>query len=231
MDQTNAQFWEDLYVVRAPQSDPRPNAAFVDVYRTYGLAPGRALDLGAGPGGDALWLAAQGWDVTATDVSTTASRHLQRLADERGLSRQLRATRRDLAVSLPTHTYDLVYACYFHTPIDIDRSQILRRTADLLGVGGTLIVIDHASTAPWSWAAADTQYPSPEQTYADIGLDQDWQPLLLEARDRDATGPDGQFSAVTDNIILARRVDEPAFSARAEAENHRRRHPHPHPGE
>lgn len=227
MDQTNAQFWEDLYAVRTPQTDPRPNAAFVDVCRTYDLAPGRALDLGAGPGGDALWLAAQGWHVTATDVSTTAARRLQRLADQRDLSRQLRATRHDLVASLPTSTYDLVYACYFHTPIDIDRSQILRRAADLLGVGGTLIVVDHASTAPWSWAAPDTQYPTPEQTYAGIGLDQDWQPLLLAARDRDATGPEGQIATVADNIILARRVNEPAFSARAEAENHRRRHPDP----
>lgn len=227
MDQTNEQFWEDLYAVRTPQSDPRPNAAFVDVCRTYDLAPGRALDLGAGPGGDALWLAVQGWNVTATDVSSTAVRRLQRIADERDLSQHLRATRRDLAASLPTSTYDLVYGCYFHTPIDIDRSQILRRAADLLGVGGTLMVIDHASTAPWSWATADTQYPTPEQTYADIGLDQDWQPLLLTVRDRDATGPNGQIATVTDNIILTQRVHEPDFSARAEAENHRQLHPNP----
>ena len=30
------------------------------------MPPGRALDVGAGEGGDALWLAGQGWDVTAS---------------------------------------------------------------------------------------------------------------------------------------------------------------------
>lgn len=33
------------------------------------LIPGKALDVGAGEGGDALWLAGRGWAVTATDFS------------------------------------------------------------------------------------------------------------------------------------------------------------------
>ena len=33
------------------------------VQEISGLAPGRALDVGAGEGADALWLAEQGWRV------------------------------------------------------------------------------------------------------------------------------------------------------------------------
>ena len=33
------------------------------------MAPGRALDVGAGEGGDAIWLAQRGWHVVASDVS------------------------------------------------------------------------------------------------------------------------------------------------------------------
>ncbi len=34
-----------------------------------GLKPGKALDVGAGQGRNAVWLAQQGWDVTAIDIS------------------------------------------------------------------------------------------------------------------------------------------------------------------
>jgi len=36
------------------------------------LAPGSALDVGCGEGADAIWLAEQGWLVTAVDVSAVA---------------------------------------------------------------------------------------------------------------------------------------------------------------
>ncbi|HEY8700091.1 MAG TPA: methyltransferase domain-containing protein [Arthrobacter sp.] len=37
-----------------------------------GLAPGRALDLGAGDGRNAVWLAGRGWHVQAMDFSAAA---------------------------------------------------------------------------------------------------------------------------------------------------------------
>jgi len=36
---------------------------------TKGLKPGKALDVGAGQGRNAVWLAQQGWDVTGIDIS------------------------------------------------------------------------------------------------------------------------------------------------------------------
>ncbi|MGZ8176329.1 SAM-dependent methyltransferase [Williamsia sp. SKLECPSW1] len=228
---SNAAFWEDLYARRplpSATAPPRPNAALVHLHETLGLRPVRALDLGAGPGGDAIWLAAQGWRVTAVDVSATAVARLRDLAGALDLADRVHPVRHDLARSLPTTTFDLVYACYLHTPVDIGRDGILRRAADLLGVGGVMIVVDHASTAPWSWAEADTRYPTPQQTFDDIGLGDDWEPLLLTARDRVATGPGGETATVTDNLVVARRRRERPFSARAERENHRRQHPEPH---
>ncbi len=47
-----------------------PNGTLVN--EIDGLAPGRALDVGAGEGGDAVWLAEQGWQVTANDISQRA---------------------------------------------------------------------------------------------------------------------------------------------------------------
>ena len=124
----------------------------------------------------------------------------------------------DAVANAPAITVDLVSACYFHSPVEFDRAAVLRQAADLMGIGGTLVVVDHASTAPWSWAEPDTQYPSPEQTWAAIGLGEDWTPLTLAARERLATGPNGERALVTDNVIVARRTDEQPFSARAERE-------------
>src|SRR5215212_1558411 len=64
------QFWEDRYRRRRPVWSGRPNPVLVDVVGS--LRPGTALDLGCGEGGDAIWLARQGWRVTAVDISTTA---------------------------------------------------------------------------------------------------------------------------------------------------------------
>ena len=62
----------------------KPNGSLVK--EAAGLAAGRALDVGAGEGGDAVWLAEQGWKVTASDISQRALDRVAALADERGLS-------------------------------------------------------------------------------------------------------------------------------------------------
>ncbi len=60
-----------------------PNGTLVT--ETSGLVPGRALDVGAGEGGDALWLAEQGWSVTASDISQRALDRVSAEAERRGL--------------------------------------------------------------------------------------------------------------------------------------------------
>ena len=63
-------FWEDRYRRRGRVWSGRPNPVLVDFVGS--LRPGTALDLGCGEGGDAIWLARQGWHVIAVDISTTA---------------------------------------------------------------------------------------------------------------------------------------------------------------
>jgi len=106
------------------------------------LQPGRALDVGAGEGADALWLAEHGWEVTASDISGNA---LARLADEahrRGLDvRRLRADANGPA-AFGAETYDLVslqYGSFHRTP---DRRG-LHNLLDAVAPGGTLLVVGH----------------------------------------------------------------------------------------
>src|SRR5206468_12890147 len=57
----------------------RPNGRLVA--EVTGLSPGTALDVGCGEGADAVWLAQQGWTVTAVDVSEVAVRRGREAAE------------------------------------------------------------------------------------------------------------------------------------------------------
>ncbi|MGH7152184.1 MAG: class I SAM-dependent methyltransferase, partial [Planctomycetota bacterium] len=77
------------------------------------LPRGRALDLGAGEGRNALLLASQGWRVDALDVSEVALRRLAREARARGLP--IRCAVVDLEEWRPPRsTFDLVVSVDFH---------------------------------------------------------------------------------------------------------------------
>ncbi|MFI6051067.1 SAM-dependent methyltransferase [Streptomyces violascens] len=201
-----ATYWEGVYAARSAAADPRPNARLTET--VTGLPPGDALDLGCGNGGDALWLARQGWHVTAVDISAVAVERLAGLARSGGLADRVVAVRHDLHDSFPEGEFDLICAHYLHTPFDLDRSTVLRRAAHELRVGGQLLVVDHGSTAPWSWNQdPDAHYPSPAEVAAGIGLDPAmWTTERAEAPHRTATGPDGQTADVTDHVLLICRT-------------------------
>src|SRR6267154_361279 len=78
------------------------------------LTPGRALDLACGSGRNALWLAAQGWSVTAVDGAPAAIEILRKRAGERGL--QVDARVADLENSeypIEPSAWDLITICYY----------------------------------------------------------------------------------------------------------------------
>lgn len=60
-----------------------------------GRAPGRAIDLGAGTGRNASYLAEQGWEVLGIDLHPVAVRRAERRIAERGLAHRARFERRD----------------------------------------------------------------------------------------------------------------------------------------
>ncbi len=66
------QFWEQHYRGSGQVWSGRANPVLVDVVQR--LPPGTALDLGAGEGGDAVWLAERDWHVTAVDVGQVPRR-------------------------------------------------------------------------------------------------------------------------------------------------------------
>jgi SAM-dependent methyltransferase len=193
-------FWERFYAERDQVWSGRVNPVLGTA--VGGLAPGTALDLGAGEGGDALWLASEGWKVTAVDVAQTAC---DRIADRAG-ELPVRTERHDLAETFPEGSYDLVSAQYLHSPnAAFPRTAILRRAAEAVAPGGLLLVVGHGRLAPWSWDPS-LRMATASEVLASLALgDAAWEVARCESAERTATGPDGREATITDEIVAVRR--------------------------
>lgn len=113
----------------------------------------RALDLAAGEGRNAIWLARRGWRVTAVDFSAVALERGRRLAAEAGAGAtpgsaaggSVDWVRADLTQWQPEPgAYGLVLVVYLQLPSEL-RRPVLRRAAAALAPGGTLLIVGHDS--------------------------------------------------------------------------------------
>lgn len=205
-DSEAARFWEDHYRTHRPSRPARVNPLLAEIAAS--LPPGAALDLGCGAGGDALWLAGRGWQVTAVDISAHAVRRLAETARGLDLAERVSAHRVDLAEEFPPGLFDLVSAQYLHTPFALPRPAVLRAAARALQPGGRLVVVDHGSTAPWSWNQdPDIHYPTPDEVFAELALDPArWRLERADMPRRRKRGPGGRTATVIDNVLVVRRT-------------------------
>jgi thioredoxin reductase/SAM-dependent methyltransferase len=135
--------WDQRYGGRESTWSSNPNGTLV--HEVTGLAPGRALDVGAGEGADALWLAERGWTVTATDISANALARARAAAERRGLVVHLVRSDANDPAPFDAETFDLVssqYGSFKRTPDQRGLRNLLRAVAP----GGTLLVVHHDLT-------------------------------------------------------------------------------------
>ncbi|MDL4822010.1 class I SAM-dependent methyltransferase [Actinomadura opuntiae] len=209
---TPEQFWDARYSESERIWSGDPNTVLVR--EASDLPPGTALDLGAGEGADAIWLARRGWRVTAVDISQVALDRAARHAADAGVGDRIDWQRHDLAASFPDGEYDLVSAHFLHSPRDMPREEILRSAAAAVAPGGILLIVGHAGLPPWEEhdhgdddPHHDMHLPTPDEVLESLRLpDGKWEVLLSGEHERVQTGPDGRSHTRIDNALKLRRL-------------------------
>ncbi|MEM8618084.1 MAG: bifunctional NAD(P)/FAD-dependent oxidoreductase/class I SAM-dependent methyltransferase [Actinomycetota bacterium] len=206
-DQTD---WDRRYGSDSDVWSGNPNGTLVA--EVSDLAPARVLDVGAGEGGDAMWLAERGWAVTASDVSERGLERVAAAAEARGLEVESVHVDVNELGAFGTREFELVSMQYG----SIHRTPDGRALSNLLGAvapGGTLLAVAHDRT-PWREpvdVAEQTRMFDPD---AFVGVDEiaaaidnhpQWHVDVHETRTR----PPGAASAhhhVDDVVLRAHRA-------------------------
>jgi SAM-dependent methyltransferase len=141
--------WDERYRSHDHLWSVTPNLFVAD--RLSGMAPGRGLDLAAGEGRNAIWLASLGWEMTAVDFSEVA------ISKGKAQSEAVDFVVADVRTWETEQSFDLVLIAYLHL-VPGDYEAIVRRARDWLAPGGELFLIGHDVSNPTDgWGGP--QYP------------------------------------------------------------------------
>ena len=135
--------WDERYSARDYLWDIGPNQ-FV-AQELADLEPGTAVDLAAGEGRNAVWLARRGWRVAAVDFSQVGLDKARRLAIDHGVADRVEIVRADALTYQPAEPVDLVVISYLQIPAEEQRIA-LEHAATWLRPGGTIFVVAHDLT-------------------------------------------------------------------------------------
>ena len=199
------EFWDDRYGSTEALWSGRPNQRLVE--NVSGLTPGTALEIGCGEGADAIWLAQQGWTVTAVDVSKVA---LERAAGHAAEADPVAAKRitwrqQDLREWAPEPaSYDLVTEHFLHLPSALRVPQHARLAA-AVRPGGTLLIVGHhpGDNETLQRPHPDDLFFTPEDEASLLAAD-DWD-VSATSPTRPARDPDGIEIVLTDAVVCAVR--------------------------
>jgi len=134
MDREN---WDRRFAERGWVTHPDPLLTEL----TDALPPGRAIDLGCGPGRNSIWLAERGWLVTGVDSSRVGLQQARDRAAASGLVLEL--VFGDLRTyRVPESAFELAVVANLH-PGPGGLSPILARATAGLVAGGHLFVVGH----------------------------------------------------------------------------------------
>jgi cyclopropane fatty-acyl-phospholipid synthase-like methyltransferase len=135
--------WEELYqqqeIESMPWFNPELDNDLENALDELGLRRGSALDLGTGPGTQAIELAHRGFTVTATDISEAAIRLTREKAQKQRL--EIIWKQDDILDTRLDRQFDLIFdrGC-FHVLAPERRQDYVRIVSGLLKTGGYLFL-------------------------------------------------------------------------------------------
>ncbi len=196
--------WEERYDGPTQVWSGSPNPQLVA--EASRLTPGTALDVGCGEGGDVVWLAQQGWQVTGADFSANGLARAARHAEEAGVATACDWWQVDARTfTADGRSFDLVTTHFLHPP-DGGMVEVIRRLATAVAPGGHLLVVGHAPSDAHARHAGASERRAMFLA-ADLlpGLPDGFEALVVEQRPRTVTR-DGATVDIADSTLLARRT-------------------------
>lgn len=137
--------WDERYAAHDLVWSAEPNRFVAEIVGP--MTPGHALDVAAGEGRNAIWMAQQGWTVVAADYSTVAVERMRSLAADRLGDDLARLTPLVADATQPAPggpaAYDLALLSYLQLPAPEWR-QALREAVEAVRPGGRVVVVGHA---------------------------------------------------------------------------------------
>lgn len=195
--------WEERYSSEESIWSGNPNQQLVA--EVSGLRPGTALDVGCGEGGDVIWLARHGWQVTGADFSANGLARAARHAEQAGVADRTDWWQVDARTfGADGRSYDLVTTHFLHPP-DGGMVEVTSRLADAVAPGGHLLVVGHAPSEVFTQLSASHRRAMFLAKDLLPGLPAEFDVLVVEQRPRTMTR-DGETVDVHDSTLLARRA-------------------------
>jgi SAM-dependent methyltransferase len=197
----DAKAWDERYATAELVWSVTPNQ-FVAA-ELADLPPGRALDLAAGEGRNAIWLARRGWKVTAVDFSRVALAKGRELANDVDVEWVCA----DATTWRPEASYDLAVIAYLQLPA-AERRAAVCTAFHSLRPGGTFLLVAHDSTN-LLLGSGGPQDPrvlmTAEDVLGDLGGDE-FEIIRADRVTREVTRPDGSVETALDALVrLVRR--------------------------
>lgn len=130
----DADAWDERYRASERLWSAGPNQFVED--RLSDREAGEGLDLASGEGRNAIWLASQGWKMTAVDFSGVALERGREQSDD------VDFVEADVFTWEPEGTFDLILIAYLHVEAE-PLADLVERAIGWLNPGGELFMIGH----------------------------------------------------------------------------------------